>query len=1027
MGVRTEDRDFARFRDRGSAEALARVFDAVAPRLLLLAGHLTPDAAQAEDLVQTAFLHAMRDAQRYDDRRPVATWLAGILRNRAVDLRRRAAVRGADPLADDEGSIALDPADLVADRELFERVTDAIDGLAEPYREVLILRLVHGLEPTAIAHSLGRAPGTVRMQLKRGLERLRDVMPERSALLGALLIDPSRGLAGVREAVLAKAGSASAAAAGAGILGGLIGMKLLLSAAAAAALGVALFWFGDREDGPGRAEQVAERQNDAVLAPPTGPALAAPADDAASEQGEERTAVATEEAVALPAEDGPFTVAVVFASDGAPAVDVGVYLRATGEGGLGRELRTDEAGRASFDGLRPGLYEAHVDRMEGPQELRVEPAATRTITIPRGVLARGQVLDLDERGVAGARVFRFNTGHHDLLQEVATTDANGRFVLRDMAEEAQLVARASGFQPSELERVRDGRGLKLVLGARGHRLRGRVLDASGAPAPHAWIAIGVDEDAREDLAGAKRPPNTGAGSKPLDREAFFLRADAQGAFESDEVPGGHALVLARPLDRLSGDVGWETLWLPDDSGAEITVRLRGGAELTGTVRDDLGRPVVGVEVEAEWEGTHALGQMEDDLGPWMSDRRVRSGPDGAYRLAGLLPGDYDLRVLGARDTLARVERLIDAGAAVRWDAVVDPLATLRVRLLGPADEPVSGWSIGASAAPGMMPSSGFLTRYTDDEGRLQLPDLPPDDALELSFFPPGGLFRFPAALRSGVRPGRDELIVRLTSDELPGGSLAGRWVREDGRPHAGATIGLRREGWERTARVRTDAEGAFAFEPLSAGSYVVTAEGSGHVRGTPLGTWTLAPNQALDVGSIWLPDSARLTLVLRGADGAPLGNTAIDLEPLDFPGASLQTRWTRDGDEWTCGSVPLGEHLLRIVSSGRATHAERIQVGPGERRLERELQAGAQVTLDTALRRDTSRLQLRIWDEHGVCVVDEDVWVSFAAAAEPVSHLTARLIPGSYRARVVEAAEGIQREVAFTLGEDDLRLELDLR
>jgi DNA-directed RNA polymerase specialized sigma24 family protein len=118
MDPRDLDRDFLAFRERGSAEALARVFDALAPRLLLVAGHLTRDAARAEDLVQTTFVQAMRDAAGYDGARPVGAWLAGILRHRAEDERRRAQRRAAEPL--EAGARALaggpDPAELAADR-----------------------------------------------------------------------------------------------------------------------------------------------------------------------------------------------------------------------------------------------------------------------------------------------------------------------------------------------------------------------------------------------------------------------------------------------------------------------------------------------------------------------------------------------------------------------------------------------------------------------------------------------------------------------------------------------------------------------------------------------------------------------------------------------------------------------------------------------------------------------------------------------------------------------------------------------
>src|SRR5262245_39056531 len=92
------ERDFLRWRERQDAPALARVFDATAPQLLLLAAHFGREAAAAEDLLQSTFLAAMRDAAGYDGRRPLLAWLAGILAHRAHDLRRRQRVRATRPL-----------------------------------------------------------------------------------------------------------------------------------------------------------------------------------------------------------------------------------------------------------------------------------------------------------------------------------------------------------------------------------------------------------------------------------------------------------------------------------------------------------------------------------------------------------------------------------------------------------------------------------------------------------------------------------------------------------------------------------------------------------------------------------------------------------------------------------------------------------------------------------------------------------------------------------------------------------------
>jgi RNA polymerase sigma-70 factor (ECF subfamily) len=215
MDSQTLESDFQAYRERGDVDALVRVFDAAAPRLLLLAAHLVARADEAEDLVQATFLAALRDARSYGGERPVLAWLAGILRHRALDLARRRSVRGEQSLADVDAARELvaperSPIDLAADGEAFERVAAAIATLEAPYRELLTLRLVHGLDPAAIAHARGANPSTVRVQLKRGLERLRAALPDPSALLGvgfAALVagEHTRGLAAIRDHVLAEA------------------------------------------------------------------------------------------------------------------------------------------------------------------------------------------------------------------------------------------------------------------------------------------------------------------------------------------------------------------------------------------------------------------------------------------------------------------------------------------------------------------------------------------------------------------------------------------------------------------------------------------------------------------------------------------------------------------------------------------------------------------------------------------------------------------------------------------------------
>jgi len=212
----TPEQVFQRYQQTADPAELAKVFDQTAPQLLLLAAHVSPDAAAAEDLVQETFLVAMEKAEQWDADRPLLPWLGGILRHRAQDLARRLKLRRpaaqlSDVYAEAEGVGPLGEAE---GTELLQRVQEALERLQSPFREALVLRIVHGLQPTEIAHALGRPPATVRGQLKRGLEALRGTLPVGLASALALLLLPGKGIAATRQAVLANAYDVAQAKAG---------------------------------------------------------------------------------------------------------------------------------------------------------------------------------------------------------------------------------------------------------------------------------------------------------------------------------------------------------------------------------------------------------------------------------------------------------------------------------------------------------------------------------------------------------------------------------------------------------------------------------------------------------------------------------------------------------------------------------------------------------------------------------------------------------------------------------------------
>src|SRR5690606_677986 len=123
--------------------------------------------SDADDVVQDAMAAALVASvrPRHDGR----AWLRGVVRRLAALYHRSEARRGGREAAVARGSIAppeaCDPALLAADAEMLAAVGEAVRGLDEPYRSVIVLRFWHGHSAEEVARQLGLPQNTVRSQL----------------------------------------------------------------------------------------------------------------------------------------------------------------------------------------------------------------------------------------------------------------------------------------------------------------------------------------------------------------------------------------------------------------------------------------------------------------------------------------------------------------------------------------------------------------------------------------------------------------------------------------------------------------------------------------------------------------------------------------------------------------------------------------------------------------------------------------------------------------------------------------------
>ncbi|WP_318208789.1 RNA polymerase sigma factor [Streptomyces sp. SJL17-1] len=161
--------------------ALVRAYTAVALRAAVACGA----GAEAEDVVQQAFFKAYCSLGRFREGSAFRPWLLRIVVNetrntvRSAGRQRAVADREADLLGGEPRiPESADPAVAAVERERSRRLLDALDGLSEDHRQVVIHRYLLELDETETAQALGWPRGTVKSRLSRALKKLGLVLGE---------------------------------------------------------------------------------------------------------------------------------------------------------------------------------------------------------------------------------------------------------------------------------------------------------------------------------------------------------------------------------------------------------------------------------------------------------------------------------------------------------------------------------------------------------------------------------------------------------------------------------------------------------------------------------------------------------------------------------------------------------------------------------------------------------------------------------------------------------------------------------
>ena len=550
----------------------------------------------------------------------------------------------------------------------------------------------------------------------------------------------------------------------------------------------------------------------------------------------------------------------------------------------------------------------------------VDPALTDSpveIELTRGGAIEGLVMDLSsaepvtsftvETVAAGYDDPTAPNGWNPFSGGTLFEDPEGRFRLELLTPgEVELEIHAPGFVSQKVKvNVVDGessRG-KIVLLKRGALVSGSVLDESGAPVAGAKVFA---EDEHGESRFGRRPSNRGLpvqGNADANRflsngptEVFAglgllgdsaVTTDENGHFELAGIRPGQVFVRANHRDHALGSSG-PLILAEGEQVTDFELVLEAGATLTGWVEDLDGQPVSGAIVGAFGPPTRSRARLY----------QATTDGDGRYRIENMQPGALFVGVTRG-DLAGSIEGLF---GQLSFDLVTIPeRGVVELDLIDPTGGGVR--VLGRITEGGEPVEAGSLIASRDDGDSVLGIDL------KMTAVRPGGGFEF-----ESLAPGNyvfslqsDNGVVRCEATipdvaehrvelELPAAAIEGRLVdAATGEAVAGRYVVLKREGAEsgqgllgtfirgdQHSRLdRTSKSGAFSFEQLPPGSYLLQvlpddeAE-SNYAPIEPLRFEVGEDDRIRDIEVLLVPGS-ELTGTMSSSDGGPLVDPWIEL------------------------------------------------------------------------------------------------------------------------------------------------------
>lgn len=185
-----EDYNLVSLCKKGNVDAFEVLVRKHQKRMLNIAYRMIGNYEDACEITQDAFVSAYKGIKDFEEKSRFSTWLYTIVLNLSRNRLKQLKIRSYreefslnDPVITDDSQINKEPVsgettilERLERRDVQQKVQGCINSLDNEFREVLILRDIHGFSYDEISNMLKIPEGTVKSRIFRARDVLRDCL-----------------------------------------------------------------------------------------------------------------------------------------------------------------------------------------------------------------------------------------------------------------------------------------------------------------------------------------------------------------------------------------------------------------------------------------------------------------------------------------------------------------------------------------------------------------------------------------------------------------------------------------------------------------------------------------------------------------------------------------------------------------------------------------------------------------------------------------------------------------------------------